>query len=80
MCMQCNQELVETHGPNSVYVFFMCVCVCVRWWGHDGLNRGCCFNSDFMCGFVLTPEVWFPLDRVQRLQGLLLLSSPARPT
>lgn len=27
------------------------------------------------CGFVLTPEVWFPLDSVQTLQGLLLLSS-----
>lgn len=27
------------------------------------------------CGFVLTPEVWFPLDSVQTLRGLLLLSS-----
>ena len=38
------------------------------------MPKGGCFNSDFTCGFVLTPEVQFPLDSVQRLQSLLLLT------
>lgn len=76
VCIQCNQERIEKQGSEKcVYV---CFCVCL--WGQDGLNRDCCFNSDFMCGFVWTPEVWFPLDSVQRLQGLLLLSFLVRPT
>lgn len=36
-----------------------------------GAEGDICFCSAFTCGFVLTPEVQFPLDSVQRLQSLL---------
>lgn len=41
--------MIEEQGPESV-----CLCLSMSaGGGHGELNRGCCFNSDFMCDFIL---------------------------